>query len=85
MTALPERFETPAYFSEGELNVLRGTNLFFAWHDRINLWKEEFEKVRNIIPDINWYPSWKVLEVNVTGMIIYGPQQFFHHDPSPRV
>src|SRR5579859_3867514 len=52
LRSLPEKFETPAYFSQGELDVLKGTNLFYAWHDRINLWKQEFENVRKIIQDI---------------------------------
>jgi hypothetical protein len=55
LDSLPQTFETPAYFTEEELNILRGTNLFFAWRDRIDLWKEEYHNVEKIISDINWY------------------------------
>jgi hypothetical protein len=55
LESLPKKVDTPAYFTEGELDVLKGTNLYFAWHDRINLWRDQFNNVQKIIAEINWY------------------------------
>ena len=55
--ALPEKFDTPAWFTEEERLLLKGTNLFFAWRERVEIWREEFSDVCKIIPDINWYSS----------------------------
>jgi hypothetical protein len=55
LESLPEKFTTPAYFNEKELDILKGTNLFFACRDRIKAWKDEFNNVKKIVPDLNWF------------------------------
>jgi hypothetical protein len=55
LESLPERFDTPAYFNEGELEVLRGTNLGFAWKDRVDIWRREYNDVKVVIPGVEWY------------------------------
>ena len=55
LNSLPESFSTPAYFGENELEILRGTNLFFGWRDQIDMWKNEFEDVKVVIKGIDWY------------------------------
>jgi hypothetical protein len=55
LESLPETFSTPPYFDEKEMEILRGTNLYFAWLDRINLWKTEYENVKTFIPELQWY------------------------------
>ena len=55
LDSLPKTFMTPPYFDEKELDVLRGTNLSFAWRDRIQVWKQEFEDVQPIIADLKWF------------------------------
>jgi hypothetical protein len=52
--AVPERFGTPGYFSAEEWEVLKGTNLEFAWRDREQVWKEECQRVKSVIPDLQW-------------------------------
>jgi hypothetical protein len=85
--ALPEKFDTPAWFTEEERLLLKGTNLFFAWRERVEIWREEFSDVCNIIPDINWYPSsTETRDIDIcVGTTIYGPQQSSHQDPFPPV
>lgn len=78
LDALPERFSTPPYFGERELELLKGTNLSFAWRDRIDLWRKEFNQVRAIIGGIGWY--FIPLAVLMLGMNIFGLRQFFHLD-----
>lgn len=53
--AVPGAFGTPGYFSGQEWDVLRGTNLEFAWRDRERVWRDEFEHVKSVIPDLQWY------------------------------
>jgi hypothetical protein len=78
LDALPERFSTPPYFGERELELLKGTNLSFAWRDRIDRWQKDFNEVRAIIGGIGWY--FIVIAVLMLGMNIFGLRQFFHHD-----
>ena len=47
LDSLPEGFSTPPYFGERELELLKGTNLSFAWRDRIDIWKKEFNEVQS--------------------------------------
>jgi hypothetical protein len=54
---LPEKFTTPAYFEEKELDVLKGTNLAYAYHDRIEAWKLEFENVKEKVFGLTWFVS----------------------------
>jgi hypothetical protein len=71
--AVPETFRTPAYFTGEELKVLEGTNLEYAWMDRVKAWKEEFESVQSVIPDIQWLIGSMTLSLT-TGTSIYGLQ-----------
>jgi hypothetical protein len=57
LDSLPEKFTTPAYFEEKELDVLNGTNLAFAYHDRIEAWKFEFEDVKDKVFGLTWFVS----------------------------
>lgn len=43
----PADMSTPLYFSTGERELLRGTNLYGAVKDRETMWKEELEGVRS--------------------------------------
>jgi hypothetical protein len=52
---LPETFDTPADFGQEELETLRGTNLSFAWRDRVDIWRREYEDVKVVVPEVNWY------------------------------
>ena len=52
--AVPETFTTPSYFTKEEVAGLKGTNLFYAWRDRVDVWKDEFERVNALIPELNW-------------------------------
>jgi hypothetical protein len=45
----PESMRTTLYFTEGERELLRGSNLFGATEDRENGWREEWEEVRGWI------------------------------------
>jgi hypothetical protein len=55
LETLPEKFYTPPYFNDRELEYLKGTNLWFAWRDRMELWKREYESIRDIVPTVEWY------------------------------
>lgn len=57
LDSLPETFTTPAYFEEKELDVLKGTNLAFAYHDRIEAWKVEFDTVKDEVLGLTWFVS----------------------------
>lgn len=58
---LPEQLHTPLYFSDSELEVLRGTNLFAATHDRRSEWQKEWQQVTESLVDpavhlsLQWY------------------------------
>jgi N-lysine methyltransferase SETD6 len=51
---LPTQFTTPPYFNEDELGVLEGTNLSFAWKDRVTTWKQEFQRTKVHINNLEW-------------------------------
>jgi hypothetical protein len=55
LDSLPRSFSTPPYFDEKELDILKGTNLSFAWRDCIQIWKNEYEDVKRILENLEWY------------------------------
>ena len=61
LDSLPQEFTTPPYFTERELQVLKGTNLSFAWRDRITQWKEEFDHAKSLTNDLKWCLSLKLI------------------------
>lgn len=52
--SLPQEFSTPPYFNDEELELLRGTNLSFAWRGMIATWKTEFEQAKEVLPELQW-------------------------------
>ena len=64
LDSLPKEVRTPAYFDEVELGALRGTNLSFAWRDRIEVWEKEFKEAKAVLPDLKWlfsFAMWLIL------------------------
>lgn len=42
---------TPLYFTESELGLVRGTNLFGAIEDRRTEWQEEWKAVKQVLKE----------------------------------
>ena len=55
LDSLPETFTTPAYFTDNELGILKGTNISFVVQERLNLWKREYEDIKALLPEVSWY------------------------------
>ena len=81
LDSLPRSFSTPPYFDEKELDVLKGTNLSFAWRDCIQIWKNEYEDVKCILETLEWYLH-LLGSLIFSGMIFYGLRQLFPQDLS---
>ncbi|KIJ60469.1 hypothetical protein HYDPIDRAFT_98705 [Hydnomerulius pinastri MD-312] len=48
-----EKLSTPLHFSERELELLKGTNLFGATLDRGHDWRTEWEQCRSLVQTVN--------------------------------
>lgn len=55
MRSLPSRFQTPAYFEKDALEVFKGTNLAFAWKDKVTIWETEYKHANTVLPELEWY------------------------------
>ena len=45
---------TPAYFSEDALETFKGTNLAFAWRDKVRVWEGEFKHAKGLVSGLEW-------------------------------
>ena len=57
LRSLPRKFRTPAYFEVDALEVFKGTNLAFAWRDKVAVWEAEYEHAVKVLPELEWYVS----------------------------
>ena len=57
VNVLPSRkdLRTPSYFSTAERALLKGTNLDGVVRDREAELREEFERVKEVVPEAEWY------------------------------
>src|SRR5277367_1950034 len=54
LRSLPRWVRTPAYFGEDALETFKGTNLAFAWRDKVRVWEEEFKHAKGLVSGLEW-------------------------------
>jgi hypothetical protein len=53
--ALPETFTTAVSFTNEELELLKGTSLYYAVSERLTSWKQEYTEVSTVLSQLEWY------------------------------
>jgi hypothetical protein len=49
----PASLLTPLHFTSAELNLLKGTNMYGACHDRQKEWEHEWRQVRDTFVEVD--------------------------------